>query len=587
MNMDSVQGRPTMSALAVAGSAVRQALASQAAWFIDPINGRDSRNGKTLATAIQTRNEFARRMFGVSLTQSIDVTITSSLLSTDNNIPVIYGNVSKGWSVNYIGTPTVLFTGAVTGYVARVGSTATTTKMTIAGLPVSWTASGLVGMIVEKMDASVRAVVVKDLGAKQAWLSPPLTSGNVQGAVFAVADVINVYSLPDFGTPVCFGGFNTYKYLSTTTRWQPYWGRNDFTSCSGGVLGNTVDGSYQLINHANGTPANGGLRTNVSGRALILGGWNDVIAVAGNITFGAHATLTALAGCEDGVIIATGGQNNVVADIEFNQTAALPAACIDMSNPQGGRAIFGGYVYGIATSTSLVRCQQRDQTVTFTRQPAVTTAVNAFFSLANVTELVSRLATTELTDYYGNRILGPAGPQLELDRYQVGLIARGVVAETQPILVQSSSSILIAGTAYFIGLGLRAGDVITSISLDVAVVGTLMTVSLIGLYDKAGNRLAVSADQGASWQTLGIRTAALGAPFTIPTTDMYYIGIFAAGTVLPTIVRGNATIPQHVFGAGTVSYVYRQTGQITLPSPATFVVDATVGAAPAFWFELT
>jgi len=256
-----------------------------------------------------------------------------------------------------------------------------------------------------------------------------------------------------------------------------------------------------------------------------------------------------------------------------------------MSDPPGGRAIFRGFVYGDSTGTTLVACQTRDQDVSFTRQPNVTTAVNAFLSLANVTEPISKLTSGEIADLFGNRIIGPAGPVFELDQYQIQLTSRGFIGESYPYGGQTNATILGAGNAYFVGVGLRAGQTISNLYLIVNTAAAALTVSLVGLYDKTGTRLAVSADQGASWQTTGLKTIPIG-PVTIPTTDVYFIGIFAAGGTLPVVTRGSAStaaIPQFSIG-GKPAWGYVQTGQATLPSPATFADSGTATVVPFYWF---
>lgn len=166
--------------------------------------------------------------------------------------------------------------------------------------------------------------------------------------------------------------------------------------------------------------------------------------------------------------------------------------------------------------------------------------------------------------------------------------ALGFTHETYDFGTQTNATTLVAGNAYFIGIGLLAGDVISNVYLIVNTAAAALTYSRIGIYDKTGALLAISADQGASWQTTGFKTVPIG-PLTIPATDIYYIGIFTAGTTLPLITRGivtSAAIPQFSI-AGKKAWGYVQTGLAALPSPATFADSGTATVLPFYWFAVS
>src|SRR5882672_10119391 len=304
MNFPETVGWPTMGALlAHNGLAVKQSLASQAAWFIDPINGRNNNNGKTLATAIQTRAEFYRRMAGVTLTQIVTVTITSSLLAGDVGKSVVFSGPFT--YLKFIGTPVVLFTGVITGIVNRNGATSTHTSMTIAGLPVSWTASGLVGKIVQAATGTIReSIIVQDEGAKTAWLSPPVTRAGVED-VFVNGETVNVYDCPSLGTndTIETGGALVW-YLSLRVTGGKFYGFGSeivLQSCIGDCLfydcHSTSFNSYTSVVATQSYQLYGG------GGAEILGGFHRLIANEGGVFFiNAAATLYAV-NCEtDGAV---------------------------------------------------------------------------------------------------------------------------------------------------------------------------------------------------------------------------------------------------------------------------------------------
>lgn len=569
-------GRPTMSALAVNGQAVRQSLASQAAWFIDPIKGRDSASGTTLARAIQTRTEFARRMFGVTLTQDVTVTVTSSLLAGDDRQPFVLSDPALGFSVNYVGVPTLLFTGTITAYTNRNGATSQRALMTIAGLPVSWTASGLVKKVIEKTDASVIGVVIADLTAKQAWISPPLSSGNLT-TNFVNGDVVNVYEMPNMNTVVGIGGFNTYRYLDAD-RWEPQWGRMDCTSCTGAIAG--FGGALNLQNCFSGerfteNTVQGLTVSNVN--VSIRGGYHGPVLVGSAVgAIWAAATLCMLQ-LESGASFNTGGIGTLgtAQDVEFNTAAVAPAAAINFTGFSGQRATFDGYVYGLSSSTILLaRFQGNSGRLCFRQAPNVTSTTSISFDVDVKTELLSRLTSIQLNDTRDNQVIGTAGRVLEIDRTQIVRQGRAIITETVDAIAMIGTAITVNGTVYYCAVGLRAGDVVTNLSIFVQTAGTVMTRSRVGLYDIAGNLLAQSADQGASWQAAGLKTIALTAPFTILTTGLYYVAVIAIGTVQPTLSRGASSLisaPAGI-GAGAIPFT-GQLAQADLPNPGVIAAN--------------
>lgn len=582
-----MRGHPTLASqlpiLGIgAGFAVNQSLASRSAWFIDPINGRNTNSGTTLGTAIQTRSEFARRMWGVSLTQNITVTITSSLLAGDDIQPLIFGSVGSGWAVNYVGVPVVAFTGVITGYVNRNAAANTVAQMTIAGLPVSWTASGLVTHIVEWTDgvgAFIRAVVVSDLGARTAWVSPPLNQLS-QTTNFVNGTTVNVYTMPNIRVPVIVGNFNTFSYLDATF-WNCEYGSTRLLYCTGPWR--QFAGGLNLVNCSNvtiGVSSTFEPGISVDGQVVISGGYHGLNAASG-------AAINVLNSCtlyrinvEGGGEFTTSGNNAVFADIEFN--GFLNTVIDSLINPDGiqsGQLVFGAFVYGSSTTSQLVRFTGQNSRVVFAaRLPTVTGATGVNFVVAGYTELASRLSTVQLNDSFGNEVVGPMGPQMTVDRYSLTTQARGLIAETLDGRNSSATGPMIGGVVSYVAVGLRAGDIVTNIGFFVATAGTVMTLSKVGLYDKLGNRLALSADQGASWATAGYKRIAMIAPFTILATDIYYLAAVSAFTVAPQIPRGaqNAGLGSFIEPGLPANY-YGQAGQVDLPVAAVFAAGVVAG----------
>lgn len=169
-------------------------------------------------------------------------------------------------------------------------------------------------------------------------------------------------------------------------------------------------------------------------------------------------------------------------------------------------------------------------------------------------------------------------------------VRRALLAESEGLLVQSFprqaaglSNLMIAGTVYFAALPLLAGDLITNVCVIVTVGGVAVALSKVGLYDKLGNRLGLSTDQGTSWESTGAKEIPLITPYPVLSDDVYYAAAVSAAGTLPRLYTGAGTsgFGYVAFGGGTVPYA-AQTGQIDLPASA---VLGTGTICPWFGFN--
>jgi len=165
-------------------------------------------------------------------------------------------------------------------------------------------------------------------------------------------------------------------------------------------------------------------------------------------------------------------------------------------------------------------------------------------------------------------------------RYDVGLVAEGLITETYPRELINGSTIMIDGTAYFMKVTLLAGEVVANLAVVVATLGATVTLSKVGLYSKAGSRLAVSADQGTAWQTTGIKNPAMISPYTVPTDDGYYVAVISKASTLPFVASATKlAAASGAIGSGMGAYGV-QTGQTDLPTNATIIFS---GSPIAVW----
>lgn len=167
------------------------------------------------------------------------------------------------------------------------------------------------------------------------------------------------------------------------------------------------------------------------------------------------------------------------------------------------------------------------------------------------------------------------------DKAEILARGLGVKGETYPLLNTSAVGAPTLNQVFWTACAFRKGEIVTNLGCVVSVTAS-PTSMWLGLYDSAGNRLALTADTPtiASGGTGG-RTAALTAPYTIPTTGLYYIAQLQVGGTAATLARVAAGTDLYKGFSGGVRPAQTQTGQTTLPVSATFV--ATVSSYYFVW----
>jgi lysophospholipase L1-like esterase len=175
------------------------------------------------------------------------------------------------------------------------------------------------------------------------------------------------------------------------------------------------------------------------------------------------------------------------------------------------------------------------------------------------------------------------------NRVQKALAARNLGGENFS-LAAATSSAAVASQQVFLGLlGLLKGDVVANVVIDVAVAaaGTVPTRLELAIVDKTGVTLATSGNvaSDAKWTSTGPKAFALSAPYTVLTSDGYYLAILQNGAFATTplqLTRQNSLAggAQALSGgvrliAATGGGVTTITGTLTLQDP---------GAGTAYWF---
>lgn len=176
----------------------------------------------------------------------------------------------------------------------------------------------------------------------------------------------------------------------------------------------------------------------------------------------------------------------------------------------------------------------------------------------------------------------------QLLRDDIVRTARGFIAETIDVRWAASSAVTGSGVANYTALCLLAGEKISNLTFMLTSTPAVgVTLSKVGLYSKTGVLLAISADQGTSWQTIGVKTVSLLSPYIVSVTDVYYVAwLCVVTTTAPALLRGsggNVTV-SFALGSNLAAY-YGQSGLADLPNQATFATGITT--SQCFWCGLS
>lgn len=145
------------------------------------------------------------------------------------------------------------------------------------------------------------------------------------------------------------------------------------------------------------------------------------------------------------------------------------------------------------------------------------------------------------------------------------LEAQGFKAETFPYMMCAGSQGTTDTAAYYTAIVLYAGTTVTNLSVHVTAATTATVGSKVGLYTitPAITRVAVSADLGTAWETLGFKTHAMITPYVVPVTGVYYCAMWGDST---TVVRLAGPANAQMVLLGGFLLAGRQLTQSDLPT---------------------
>lgn len=171
--------------------------------------------------------------------------------------------------------------------------------------------------------------------------------------------------------------------------------------------------------------------------------------------------------------------------------------------------------------------------------------------------------------------------------------ARGFLSENYNIAhTNGTGGSATGGTVFLTSIGVKPGDVINNIHVAVETAGTSSgcTLAMLALYDRLGNRVAVTADSAGDrtkTESAGIKTFALTAPYTIGanTEAVYAAFVNTNGTTVCSLLVGGTT---DVVSGDALTGKFRAhgtggTSQTSTPASATIVATSGI----SFWAALS
>ena len=140
----------------------------------------------------------------------------------------------------------------------------------------------------------------------------------------------------------------------------------------------------------------------------------------------------------------------------------------------------------------------------------------------------------------------------------------------------------VSGTLYMHKIYIPAAATISNILIGVTTGGSTLTAgqNLVGLYNAAGSRVAVSTDQSAAWATSGAKSCALTAAYAAA-VGVYWVGVLSVGTTPITAAVSNgfrAAYEAGVSGA-TLRHGANATGQTSMPASVTLASNGSTSAS--------
>lgn len=151
------------------------------------------------------------------------------------------------------------------------------------------------------------------------------------------------------------------------------------------------------------------------------------------------------------------------------------------------------------------------------------------------------------------------------------MVDHGAIAWTFDPASNSGSTGLTSGVPFMSKVWVREPATLSAVGISITSAGSTLTAgqNFMGIYNAAGTRIAVSADQTAAFGTTGYVEAAMTAPVAV-TPGAYYLTLLCNGTTPPTLARGavagsGASTINFKLTTATARYATGPAAQTSLP----------------------
>lgn len=144
-----------------------------------------------------------------------------------------------------------------------------------------------------------------------------------------------------------------------------------------------------------------------------------------------------------------------------------------------------------------------------------------------------------------------------------------------PAAASTTGTTLTSGYIYMLGIVLRQAVTVTNLHALLGSAGSGLTSGqcLAALYDSAGTRRGITADQSTAWTSAGSKTMALTSTYAAA-AGRYYVALLFVGTTSPTFACGSTLGASFTPGnagltAGSYRFCRSASGQTSLPTTVT------------------
>lgn len=261
------------------------------------------------------------------------------------------------------------------------------------------------------------------------------------------------------------------------------------------------------------------------------------------VNTGSQHVVTAnnVSGSNGGIVVAatdTTISNNIVAG-----TSAGGSRGIRFVNTVGRSTVSGNTINGWARGVEFSPTSVTQDNISLIGNIFVSTAAPIFDGKSGSGVLgagIKLSGNSGIEDFLDWKNLILTANVNRLQRFEFGV---GSIVENFPAAECRGTGVPGVATRYGSPVYLFAGEVITGNWFRVSATGT-NTGGFVGLYSYSAGvltRVAVTADTTTAWNSVGLKKNAWTAPYTVPTSGIYYVMFIVVGGTAPTLFQGSSS----------------------------------------------